>query len=237
MIDGSGIPGSLNRKTIPVVTRSFRIAQSDIRKSRARIRGDKYAWATRILHAGLAGAVVVQLTSSLVMEPPRRGLSGSWFFKVHEYAGLTTLFFACLFIAHLILRHTGTEKGLLLPWLSSRRRAALWMDIREHFLTIGALRVPPYQDRGALPSAVQGLGLMLIAAMASTGGLFYLLAALGMPTGGVARLSLEAHESMANLVWAYLITHAGMACIHHFTKHQHLGEMWSFRRHRPAADK
>jgi cytochrome b561 len=230
MIDGPGLPGSLNNKAIPAGTGSLRIARKEIGKFGLVIRGKKYAWATRILHGGLATTVIVQLLSSLFMEAPRRGLPGNWFFEIHEYAGLAALLFACLFIAHLIIRHTGTEKGLLFPWLSSRRRAALWLDIREHFQSLRSFRLPPYQDQGALPSAVQGLGLLLIASMASTGGLFYFLASPGVSIGEIAGFSREVHELLANLVWAYLIAHAGMACVHHFTKRQHLGEMWSFRR-------
>tara|TARA_R110002110_G_scaffold135312_1_gene319283 strand:+ start:562 stop:1185 length:624 start_codon:yes stop_codon:yes gene_type:complete len=198
------------------------------------IRSDKYAWPTRILHGGLAGTVIIQLLSSLVMEHPRKDSPGNWFFEVHEYAGLAALFFAYSFIAHLILRHLGTEKGLLFPWLSSRRRAALWSDITEHFRSFRALGMPPYQDHAPLPSAVQGLGLLLIAAMASTGGLFYAFASPDAPVSQIAGFSLEVHKVLSNLVWAYLIAHAGMACVHHFTKHQRLGEMWSFRRRRSS---
>tara|TARA_R110000787_G_scaffold14497_3_gene44696 strand:+ start:422 stop:1045 length:624 start_codon:yes stop_codon:yes gene_type:complete len=197
----------------------------------------KYSWPTRILHGGLAGAVIVQLVSSLAMEPPRRESPGNWFFEVHEYAGLAAFFFAYAFLAHVIVRHLGTEKGLLFPWFSSRRRAELWSDARDHFKSFHALRLPAYQEHAPLPSAVQGLGLLLIAAMASTGALFYVFTSADAPVSQIAALSLEVHKLLANLVWAYLVAHAGIACVHHFTNHQHLNEMWSFRRRRPSTGK
>mgnify|MGYP003649509327 CR=1 FL=1 len=50
----------------------------------------------------------------------------------------------------------------------------------------------------------------------------------GEETNWVAN-DLLLHVTFANLVWAYLIGHAGLAILHHFTSKASLSEMWSFR--------
>jgi len=61
-----------------------------------------------------------------------------------------------------------------------------------------------------LATAVHGLGLLTVTAMAVTGAAFALL---GLPKDQ-ARLVLEIHKLIANLMWAYLIGHAGLAVLH-----------------------
>ena len=65
---------------------------------------------TRLLHAGLALAVISQLLTSLVFVPPQNGPENVWF-KVHEYGGLTTFVLALLFFVNLAARRTGTPLG------------------------------------------------------------------------------------------------------------------------------
>ena len=63
-----------------------------------------------------------------------------------------------------------------------------------------------------LATAVHGLGLLTVTAMAVTGAAFALL---GLPRDQ-ARLVLQIHKLVANLMWAYLIAHAGLAVLHQF---------------------
>jgi cytochrome b561 len=70
------------------------------------------------------------------------------------------------------------------------------------------LRAPSDED-GALASAIHGLGLLVLTAMAVTGAVYF--AADGTPVG---RACLTLHKMAANLMWAYLIGHAGLAALH-----------------------
>ena len=57
----------------------------------------KHGLMTRSAHMGLALAIILQLATSLIMEHPRKGRPGDFFFEVHEYVGLLALGFAFLF--------------------------------------------------------------------------------------------------------------------------------------------
>lgn len=185
---------------------------------------------TRLIHAGLALAVTGQLLTSLGMVAPRPQRAANRLFEVHEYGGLTALALVSVLLIHLSLRLRGTERGLLFPWLSPARRSALWQDIAAHGRQIRSLRLPIYEDGAPLASAVHGLGLALVAAMATTGSVSYAASSLGFGSSAAVALGLDVHRALANLVWAYLIGHAGMAVLRHYSQHLSLGEMWSFRR-------
>lgn len=78
-----------------------------------------------------------------------------------------------------------------------------------------------------MPSAVHGLGLLLMTSMAASGGVYAAQVWAGLqspePDGSLA---MTVHFALANLVWVYLIAHAGMATIHHFASSVPLGKMW-----------
>jgi cytochrome b561 len=69
------------------------------------------------------------------------------------------------------------------------------------------------------------LGLSLISLMAASGTIWFWL-----PPAAPARTVMEIHRLFANLTWAYLIAHAGLAMLHHLLRQASLTEMWSLRR-------
>jgi cytochrome b561 len=183
---------------------------------------------TRLLHAGLALAVITQLLTSLAMQGPDEAQAGDVLFQIHRYSGLTATVLAFGLWITILLRARGTEFGALIPWFSGRRLAALWQDAKVHAASLVKLRLPDHAPEAALPSAVHGLGLVLITAMAISGAIYFLQVALGLhsaePDG---MLAMTVHLTLANLVWAYLIAHAGLAVLHHLLRSMRLSTMWS----------
>lgn len=189
---------------------------------------------TRLAHMGLALAVISQLLTSLVFVAPSPGKSGNFFYELHEYGGLTAMGFVVLFWLALTVRQVGTNPGLLFPWLSPRKLRDLWNDIVAHLRALIRFRLPPYEQHGPLASAVHGLGLLLVTAMALTGTLYYFVNSGNPDAGGLVGVLMFVHLNLANLVWAYLIGHATLALVHHFADNFSLAEMWSLKR--PTAE-
>ncbi len=77
-----------------------------------------------------------------------------------------------------------------------------------------------------LASAVHGLGLLAALSMGASGAWLYTLA---IP-GGIV---LELHKIVANLMWAYVVGHAGLAVLHQLTGHRMLQRMFF---ERPGGD-
>jgi cytochrome b561 len=73
--------------------------------------------------------------------------------------------------------------------------------------------------------------------MAVSGALYYLWNSGNPDAGGVIGVIMFVHTGLANLVWAYLFGHAGMALLHHYTLQQSLGDMWSLRGTQPTEGK
>lgn len=191
----------------------------------------QHSRATRLLHAGLALAIVTQLLTSLQMHGPDEVQAGDILFQVHRYSGLMATVLAFAFWVTILLRSRGTDLGALIPWFSGRRLAALGRDIKVHAGAALKLRLPEHDPEAALPSAIHGLGLLLISAMAATGAVYFVEVALGLhsaePDG---MLAMTVHLALANLVWAYLIAHAGLALLHHLLRSMRMSTMWSFGR-------
>lgn len=177
---------------------------------------------TRVLHMGVALAVIWQLGVSLAMQGPRGTRPGDTLFITHSYVGLAALGLIVLFWLNLVARRLGTDAGALFPWLSAARRAALWSDARAQLGALTRFRLPDYVEGSALASAVHGLGLMTL--MAATGAAWWALA-----PSTTAGLFEEVHKAFANLAWVYLIAHAGLAVVHHLRREASLSEMWSLR--------
>ena len=187
--------------------------------------------ATRLLHAGLALAIVTQLLTSLQMHGPDDVQAGDILFQVHRYSGLAATVLAFGLWVTILLRSRGTDLEALLPWFSWRRLAALGRDVKVYAGAALKLRLPEHDPEAALPSAIHGLGLVLITAMAASGATYFVQVALGLhsaePDGMIA---MRVHLALANLVWAYLIAHAGLALLHHLLRSMRLSTMWSLGR-------
>lgn len=189
----------------------------------------RHTRATRIAHMGLAAAIIVQLTTSLVFVAPSPARAGNLWYEVHEYGGLTAFAFVLAFWIVLTARRAGTAPGLLFPWLSKTRIGDVMKDAKGHAAALVRFRLPQFEEHGPLASAVHGLGLLLMTTMALTGTVYYFVNSGNPDAGGLVGLLMIVHKTLANLVWAYLIGHAGLAVVHHFTQNLSLGEMWSLR--------
>ena len=194
-------------------------------------RQTRHNRATRLLHTGMALAILTQLLTSLAMHGPDDVRAGDILFQVHRYSGLAATVLAFGFWLTVLLRSRGTELGALIPWFSQRRLAALWQDIKVHGAAAVKRHLPEHAEEAALPSAIHGLGLVLISAMAVSGAVYFVQVALGLhsaePDGMIA---MTVHLALANLVWAYLIAHAGLAVLRHLLRSMSLSTMWSLGR-------
>ncbi|MGR3572684.1 cytochrome b/b6 domain-containing protein [Brevirhabdus sp.] len=188
---------------------------------------------TRLAHMGLALAVILQLLTSLVMVAPAPDANGNWYFEVHEYSGLTAFAFMLLFWFAVLWRNKGTTWGRLLPWFSAARLKDVWQDTKLYFKCLKRFRLPEYEPSQPLPSAVHGLGLLLITAMAVSGTTYYFVNNGNPDAGGLVGVVMFVHLTLANLVWAYLIGHSSLAVLHHFTQDMSLTEMWSLKKDVP----
>lgn len=185
----------------------------------------RHALRTRLLHGGLAIAIVLQLASTQFMNPDDGGNTA---FSVHQYVGLSAFLLVLGFWVTALIRKRGTPMGELMPWTSATRRAALWADIKSHFAALKSRKMPTHNENTPLASAIHGMGLLLILGMAASGTLYYFVNTGDPDAGGLVGLAMTIHRPLANLVWAYLIGHAGFGVINHFTQTQSLSTMWSF---------
>lgn len=188
---------------------------------------------TRILHSLLAFAVMYQLAISLVMEGPRRGheaagLPGA-LFETHEWVGLSTLAVLVLFWIWALVRRGETGLGVLLPWFSRDRMRGLREDLARHGRALRQRRLPAYRAQSPLAAAIHGLGLLLFSAMALTGTVYFIWHGHAGEAGTAAKAAKEVHTTLANLAWAYLIGHAGMAMLHHLSGHDIIQPMFKVR--------
>jgi len=191
---------------------------------------DKHGFLTRFIHAGLAIAVIVQLLTSLVLVPLSPTEAPNAYFYVHNYSGLTAFALIVLFWIVVMTRKSGTRPGLLFPWFSGAGIRAFWQDLILHLRMLTKFRLPPMQEDSPFASAVHGLGLLLMLAMATSGTIYYFINSGNPDAGGLVGFVIFIHLSLANLVWAYLIGHSAMAVVHHYSQNLSLTEMWSFRR-------
>ncbi len=180
--------------------------------------------ATRILHVLLLLSVINQLLSSQLMHHPLPGDPPPALFALHEYVGMASLVFVLVFWLWALIRHGETKIDRLFPWLCPSSIRAVFRDAVVQFR--GILRADPFvESDGAFASAVHGLGLVTLTAMAATGTVFFL-------TNGsiVAHDAMKLHKLIANLMWAYLFGHAGIAVLHHLLGHDVIKRMFWLRR-------
>lgn len=85
----------------------------------------RHGLGTRMLHMGVALAIMWQLGVSLVMQGPGQNSFGDAVFQTHQWVGIASLTLIVLFWLNLALRSSGSAPGALLPWASRARRAAL----------------------------------------------------------------------------------------------------------------
>ncbi len=187
---------------------------------------ENYNRFTRLMHMGLAIAVVLQLFSSQFMRPAEDGHPGNGFFELHEFSGLAAFAFVMGFWLVKLFEKRGTPLGALFPWFSLDRLKALWADIKTHLAAFIKLRLPDYNPESPLASAIHGLGILLMSAMALSGTIYYFINQGNPDAGGMVGVVMTIHKGLAGLVWAYLIGHAGLAILHHYVHGEKLTKMW-----------
>lgn len=192
----------------------------------------KHGWQTRLFHAALALSIIVQLATSQFMIHPGRGREGDLLFEVHEYSGLLAFVLALALFLRIAIRPRGTAFGQLFPWFSGSRLKALASDFGRHVRAAARFKLPPYDPEGAFPSAIHGLGLLLMGLMATTGTIYWLAGKLGAGQSPIVGTAMGLHETFSSLVWVYVIGHALLALVHHYTDHLSLTEMWSLKRNK-----
>jgi cytochrome b561 len=185
---------------------------------------------TRLFHTAIALLVIVQVLTSQFMALPKPRAEENLIFEIHEYSGITAFFLIFLFWFFTLRRNKGTEIGLLFPWFSRKRLAELGHSTKIHLKAFSHWKLPPYDPDAALPSAIHGLGIMLIATMATTGVIMFIAFLTGNGKASWAGAANEVHEIFSNLVWAFLIGHAGIALLNHFAGKQSLADMFSLKK-------
>lgn len=156
---------------------------------------------TKILHWLAALAIMTQLGLSLVMQSPARNRPGDAFFEVHEKVGIAAAAILVAFWIWSIVRSGETRLVAFFPWFSPKQLGLVAADAKRLF----APPRPGYSER-PFASAIHGLGLIIATVMALTGAVGYFLAS--------ARPLLEIHETIAPLMWAYLIAHVAISIFH-----------------------
>jgi cytochrome b561 len=97
---------------------------------------------------------------------------------------------------------------------------AVGTDLARHWAQLKRLRLPGGEAETPLASAVHGLGLLAALAMGASGAWLFTQA---VPGG----LVLETHKLVSNLMWAYVVGHAGLALLHQASGHRVLQRMLS----------
>ena len=143
-----------------------------------------HSWFTKLLHGLLLVAVAHQLLLVSWVERPRGASAGNVFYTWHETVGVITLGMVTGFWLWALVRRSETSASALFPWLSARRRRALWRDVRTHLDELRRFRLK-HAEESALPSVTHGLGLLTVSAMAGTGAL---MALGGVPGGAVLQI-------------------------------------------------
>ncbi|HZS81400.1 MAG TPA: cytochrome b/b6 domain-containing protein [Stellaceae bacterium] len=182
---------------------------------------------TRLVHHILLLLVLHQLIGSEFMRFPFPGEAPSRTFSLHEYLGMANLAIVAAFWVWAIVRRGETRLGRLLPWFSIASLTEVLTDFSAQLRRLAHGRAPD-DENGAFASAVHGLGLLAVTAMALSGLVFFIADGTS-----IARLALRLHKQIANLVWAYLFIHAGLAALHHLLGSDILSRMFwvSTRRH------
>ena len=183
---------------------------------------------TRWLHVLLAVVIVHQMVMSAIMQVPnpKRGHPGNVWWEFHEYGGLTSFAILLMFWIWSVRRNASeTGFGDWFPWFSGEKRAALWRDIGDYLRAARRLRLPAPGSATPLAAMVQGLGLLLVTIMSTSGTLLWIGVNLGGDWPARVHWLKELHGALGNVVWYYLAIHAGAAIVHEFFGHRVLKPM------------
>jgi cytochrome b561 len=186
---------------------------------------------TRLLHAGLAIGISLQLLISTFMEMPEREHPRTWWqtlgFTLHEGIGLLMLLLIAGWFVWLFVRRHEEGPQALFPWFAQVSRHALIDAVRDSLLSLKKRQMPLSSETDRIARAVHGLGALCALGMALSG----LLVWLGLSSQGEladwARLDLDLHQALATLMWIYVLSHAAMSLLHHRRGETTLKQMFS----------
>lgn len=99
---------------------------------------------------------------------------------------------------------------------------AVGADAAAHWVQLRQWRLHHSEADSSLASTVHGLGLLTVLAMGSSGAWLYTMT---VPDG----VDLDFHKLMSNLMWAYVLGHAGVGAVHQFSGHKVLQRMFGSR--------
>ena len=191
----------------------------------------RYARITRLLHTGLAAAVLLQLLSEQLMRIVKPGepvpsTFETLSFTVHEFIGFVVLI---LVGVRFILLMDDKKDGWssLFPWIEPSGRAALFNEIRNEIpgWLRGKLKSP--DEAALLARTVHGLGLLLAFGMGMTGSFLFVSIRPDGSMDAVAKAIKEMHEILGTVMWVYVIGHAVMAFTHQMLGHRVLQDIFS----------
>lgn len=179
-------------------------------------RDDWRSATTKILHWLAALAIVVQLGLSLVMQSPGKNRPGDSLFEIHEKVGIGAVAILVAFWIWGMIRSGETRFVAFFPWFSPKQLRLVASDAKRLFAPLDMGR-----EERPFASAVHGLGLIIATIMALSGLIGYFVAS--------ARFLLSVHETVAPLMWAYLIGHVAISLIHELQGERVLARMLSIR--------
>jgi cytochrome b561 len=194
----------------------------------------RFTLVTRLLHLGLALGVSLQLLLGAFMERPRpgavRGAAEALGFTLHEATGGLLLPLLLAWFTWAALRRGEPNLSALFPWLKASGREEVLRALRRALEEAAQRRLAPEAELLPLVRTVHGLGALCALFTATSGALVW----LGMAPSGTlpawVAVVLDLHQGAANLMWAYLLGHAGMALLHQRRGEGILGRMFSLRR-------
>lgn len=178
----------------------------------------KYDPVTRLLHAGLATGVVIELLLQAVMRVPPGVGEGvdDWrrqAFELHSHFGPTVAVICALHWFWICLPWARPGVAYLFPWLRTGQRPLLQRELRA----LLRLELPPQQTLSPLVGTVHGLGLLAVTGVVLGGSLSYLgyYTRVPVPNPVLHWCSLELVVT-SGFVWTFVIGHASMAGWHWF---------------------
>ncbi|MCF6765467.1 cytochrome b/b6 domain-containing protein [Thiotrichales bacterium 19S3-7] len=133
-----------------------------------------------------------------------------WLFKGHTYIGmLVGVLLICYLIVN-ISQHKGNKLQHLFPWSKKGLQRVI-----SDLICLLSFKFPQQHQQGGAKGFVQGLGVLLILSVATTGFLWFTIYSItGSLSSPTIYIIKETHEYLANTVWFYLGGHVGMFILH-----------------------
>lgn len=174
-----------------------------------------------VIHGLIAVAIIHQLLVSEWMAKPWRLNEATELAKLlltsHTWTGLLVLGLLVVMMVSLLLRYRLTGMGAFFPWTKSPRRQALAQSLTGSVALLRQWHMPGVEQTRELSKAVQGLGLLTVAFMSTTGTAIWLCG----DNTELAHQLASIHELGALPLQLYLGGHVIMALLHRYFGHQH----------------